>query len=114
MDSDLTVHILQEIRDEIRMTRAELGGLIDATNSRVDALAIELRTTREELRAEIRATNLRVTEIDLRHATQMNELIGVMKEIHATLETNGRLEGRVSRCENDIAELKTRIPKKPD
>ena len=36
MESDRTVVILREIRDEIKQTRTELTGLIQETNTRLD------------------------------------------------------------------------------
>lgn len=43
-DNDLTVAILREIRDEIRMTRGELKAEIAATNTRLDATNSRLET----------------------------------------------------------------------
>ena len=119
---DLTLHVLQEIREGVR----ELKVFAEAANGRFDVMdrrfdAMDRRFDdmdrrfdmfREEVRAELRTTNLRITESDVRHATQMTELIGMMREIHGELVKSDRLEDRVSRCETDIAELRARLPRK--
>lgn len=119
MDADLTVRILQELREEIREFKTDVGRQFetidrrfDAVDRRFDEIDRRFDMFREEFRAELRATNLRITESDVRHATQMTELIGMMREVHGQLVHADRLEDRVSRCETDIAELKARLPKK--
>jgi hypothetical protein len=107
--TDLTVTILQEIRDELHYIRGEIRETKETLGARIDVSNIELRTTREELRAEIRATNQRITEADLRHTTQIHELIDVMRHISGQLDRAGGLEPRVEACERDIADLKRRF-----
>jgi len=118
--NDLTVRILQEIRDELRDTKATLGARIDGNgarieglgaslNARIDATNIEVRTTREELRAEIRTTNQRLTEYSLRHTTRIHDLVGMMRYISSKLDLAGSLEERMDACERDIADLKRRL-----
>jgi hypothetical protein len=48
-DSDLTVTILREIRDEIRTTRTELSAQIGQTNERLDSTNERLDVTNERL-----------------------------------------------------------------
>jgi hypothetical protein len=120
MDADLTVRILQEIREDIREFKTDvdrkfetIDRRFEAVDRRFDDMDRRFDVFREEVRAEFRATNLRITESDVRHATQMTEVIGMMREMHGELVKADRLEDRVSRCETDIAELKARVPKKP-
>jgi chaperonin cofactor prefoldin len=113
---DLSLHVLQEIRDVVRDLKAHAevtDRRFDAMDRRFDDMDRRFDVFREEVRAEFRATNLRITESDVRHATQMTEVIGMMREMHGELVKADRLENRVSRCETDIAELKARVPKKP-
>ena len=107
--NELTVRILQEIRDAVLTTNERIDGLGASLNARIDATNIELRTTREELLAEIGATNQRLTEHELRHTTQLHEIIGLMRQISGQLDRTGDLEPRVEACERDIADLKHRI-----
>ena len=119
METDPTVRILQEVREDIREFKAEVArsfeGIdrrFEAVDRRFDDMDRRFDMFREEVRAEFRATHLRITESDVRHATQMTQLIGMMREMHGEVVKAGRLEDRVSRCEMDIAELKARVPKK--
>ena len=60
-DSDLSVAILREIREDVRTTRSELKAEIAATRTELKA---EIAATRTELKAEISVTNVRLEVIE--------------------------------------------------
>ena len=49
MSDELTLAVLREIRDEIRLTRTDLGQRIDATNQRIDATNQRIDGTNDRL-----------------------------------------------------------------
>lgn len=85
---DVTVSILREIRDEIRSTREELGG-------RIDALGVELSATREELSG-------RITALD----TTMHELAQQQRFV---VKYTRALAERDNHHDHDIADLRARV-----
>ena len=98
-NSDVTIEILKDIREEMRATREELGE--------------EMRATREELRDEIRETNhrvglleQRVVESEIRTSSALLEVNGTMREVRDLLRDRFDLRDRVERCEREIEELK--------
>lgn len=92
--SDLTIHVLREIRDKI-----------DGTNQRLD------RTNERLERVEMRVDNLttRMIENDARVATELVEVAGTNRQILGLLRDRFDLRDRVERCEHDIAELKRKV-----
>jgi uncharacterized protein YlxW (UPF0749 family) len=96
--TDLTIEILQGIRQEVR----ELGARIDGTNSRLDAMGEEVHTMREEL-------SRRIVESEIRTSTAIAELAGTVREMTSVLRAANDLRPRVERCENDIADIKRRV-----
>jgi archaellum component FlaC len=68
--ADLSVEILKQIRDEVRVTRTELSSRIDATNERLDA-------TNERLDRLER----RQTETEIRLATELVATVGAINEL---------------------------------
>lgn len=59
-DSELTLAVLREIRDEIRATNTRL----DTTNSRLDTTNERIEAVRVELKAEISITNERLALVE--------------------------------------------------
>ena len=106
--SDLTIQILQGIRDEIRETRTELAARIDGTNARLDDTNERLHDLRTELSGRIEETNRRIVESEVRTATAITDLTGTVREMTGVLRSQNDLRPRVERCERDIAELKQR------
>jgi len=96
--TDLTVVILREIRDEIRETNRrveETNRRIEETNSRIDL-------TRDEL-------GKRIVESELRTATAVNSLVGAVQDVRTLLQDRLDLRDRVTRCEQDIAQIKQKL-----
>jgi hypothetical protein len=89
---DTTLAVLKDIRGEIRST----NGRIDVVTDRLDAL-------REEL-------SRRIVESEVRTSTALTDLAGTVGELTAHLKGQHDLRPRVERCEQDIAELKARLP----
>jgi chromosome segregation ATPase len=89
--TDITVHILREIRDEIR----ETNGRLDQTNTRL-----------EEVRDEL---GRRIVESETRTATALVSVAGALQDIKQLLTDRLDLRDRVDRCEREIEVLKARI-----
>jgi chromosome segregation ATPase len=99
--SDITVKILQDIRDDVRALKGEASGTnhrLDATNQRLDNLKEEVDVLREDL-------GHRIVESEMRTATAITKLAGDVQEMTAVLRASAELRPRVERCERDIAEL---------
>ena len=92
--TDLTIQILQGIRDEIRETRTELSERIDETNVRL-----------HEMRTEL---SRRIVESEIRTATAITDLAGSVQDMTTVLRAQHDLRPRLERCEREIAELKQR------
>ena len=90
-EKDLTIRILQEIRDEIKQTNARL----EQTNERLDR-------TREELSKHI-------VESEMRTATAISELAGALVDVKTMLTERRSFDARVTRCEQEIEAIKQRI-----
>ena len=100
--TDITIEILKDIRDGVRQvsqrldeTNVHLGGRIDATNERLDAM-------REEL-------SRRIVESEIRTSTAITALAGTVQDMTEVLRASHDLRPRVERCEKDIAELRRRV-----
>ena len=89
--TDLTIEVLQGIRQEVR----GLGARLDGTNERLDAMSTEL--------------SRRIVESEIRTSTAIADLAGTVRELTSVLRASHDLRPRVERCEQDIAEMKRRI-----
>jgi uncharacterized coiled-coil DUF342 family protein len=106
--TDLTIQILQGIRDEIRETRTQVSSRIDAVSERVDETNAHLQEMRSDLSARIDETNRRIVESEIRTATAITDLAGTVRGMTDVLRSQGDLRPRLERCEREIAELKRR------
>jgi chromosome segregation ATPase len=64
--TDMTVKLLEQIRDEIRGTRESLSTRIDATNERLDATNERLDATNKQTNERIDGTNARLDGMNAR------------------------------------------------
>ena len=96
---DLTVKLLEEIRDAVRDTNRNLGDRIDQTNARLDQ-------TNERLSS----LENKVTGVEIRVSTSMMEIASSLGQLKDLYSDRFDLRGRVERCEVAIEELKS----KPD
>jgi len=92
---DLTIHVLREIRDEIR-----------GTNRRVDNLEAHLTERIDQTNVRIDRLTERVVESEIRTATAITGLAGTLDGVRDLLKDRLDLRDRVERCERDIDELK--------
>jgi uncharacterized coiled-coil DUF342 family protein len=100
--TDITVHILREIRDEIHTGLGQVREEIQNTNARVDQTNERLDTFRDEL-------GRRLVESEIRTSTAMADLVGTVREVRDLLSDRLDLRDRVERCERDIDSLKTHV-----
>lgn len=101
-EDSLTVHILRELRDDLRSTGQRLDQHIESTNRRFDAVDRRFDRLENELRAEILASEVRV-------ATRITEQAAATRDLYDLLNANLQLRDRVERCEHDITDLKGRV-----
>lgn len=111
---NLTVHILREIRDDVRSVSQRLDQHIESTDRRFDAVdrrfdSIEQHLERLERGQANLVTKDELLASELRTATRHTELTASNRNLHDFLEKNQRLRDRVERCEQDIADLKGRV-----
>jgi uncharacterized protein YqfA (UPF0365 family) len=107
-EDDLTVHILRDLRAELRSTSERLDRFESATRAEFADVRADLAATRKELRAEIEAVRSQVVESELRTATRITEQTAATRDLYDLVHANLQLRDRVERCEQDIAELKDR------
>jgi chromosome segregation ATPase len=108
-EDSLTVHILRDLRDELRSTRDELRQRIDSTNQRVDSTNQRIDHLEQGLRTEIAAVRDHIVESELRMATRFVEQTAATRDLYDLLNASLQLRDRVEHCEHDIADLKDRV-----
>ena len=96
-DSDITVEILKDIRDEIRGTNAR----VDTTNSRLDLTNSRLDTMEHALSQRLGAVE--TTLLDL--AEQQRFVVRYTKAIS---ERDTRIEPRLSALESRVEKLESK------
>ena len=89
--TDLTLEVLNGIRQELRETRDALGSRLDGTNERLEDVS------------------RRVVESEIRTSTAIADLAGTVREMTSVLRAANDLRPRVERCEHDIADIKRRV-----
>jgi chromosome segregation ATPase len=107
-EDSLTVHVLIDLRDEIRSTNQR----IDRLEHEVGATRAEVGATRDDLRAEITAVRDHVGQqilaSELRMATRVAEQTAATRDLYELLGASLQLRDRIERCEHDIDDLKGR------
>ena len=103
--TDLTVQILREIRDEIRGTNKR----VDETNRRIDETNRQITETNSRLDQTRDELGKRIVESELRTATAITELAGAVQDVRTLLQDRLDLRDRVTRCEEEIAEIKRKL-----
>lgn len=107
--TNITIKVLEEIRDSVRELESSLGGRIDETNSSLKSLENRV----ENLDNRVEHLENRVVEGEIRLGTAVTNLIGAVLQHGETLEAvknllcdNLGLRPRVERCETEIDRLK--------
>ena len=100
-DSDITVEILKDIRDDSRGVRTEL-------REEIHGVRTELREELGSVRAELRVHTERfgVVEGALRDLAEQQRF--VVRYTKAIAERDSRLEGRVSSLESRVDKLESK------
>ena len=109
MSDDLTVHILTEIRDELRGVRDEVRSVRDevrVTNQLLDETRTELKAEIAQVRDEV---GHKILAVELRVATGITNLNATSIETNRLLTDRFELRDRVERCEHEIDELKKKV-----
>ncbi len=95
--TDAAVEILREIRDELKVTRADLAGRIDETNARIDETNTRLgRVERRQIDAELRIS------------TELVAVAGAVRDLRDVLLEDRKLRDQVSDHERRLAALERR------
>lgn len=109
---DVTVKILTAIRDEIRKTNGEIRKTneeIRKTNLQVAQLSAEVVKTNSRLDEMREELSRRIVESEVRTATAIDEVAGSISDLTALLRSQHDLRPRVNQCEQDIAQIKSRL-----
>lgn len=96
--ADLTIEILKQIRDEIRVTRADLSARIDETNARLDQTNSRLDQTNSRLDQ----TNSRLDRVEETLLELAQQQRFVVKHLRASRKRELRIEA-------DVIELRKRV-----
>lgn len=99
--SDLMLKVLQQIRDELKTTRAELSGQLDQTNSRLDQTNSRLDETNTRLERLVR----RQTEGEVRLASELTAVVGAIAELKKVIVEDRKLRSSVADHETRIRVL---------
>jgi predicted nucleic acid-binding Zn-ribbon protein len=106
---DLTIHVLREIRDEMRA----MNQRIDITNGRLDGTNLRLERLEDRLTHEIERTRLdlmnQIAQSEIRSVTAIHGLGGTLNDVHALFRDQLDLRPRVERCERELADLRERM-----
>jgi len=99
-DSDITVEILKDIRDEIRGVRTELGGEIRGVRS-------EVRELRGDANQRLDANNQRLDLVEATLLDLAEQQRFVVRYTKAIAERGTSLEPRVGALENRVEKLES-------
>ena len=88
---DLTIEILEQIRDEVALTRTDLGARIDQTNARLDE------------------TNSRLGAVETRVGAVETTLLDLAQQQRFVVRHLSTLTERDRRLEDDVDDLRSRV-----
>lgn len=95
-DGELTIKILQGIRDDLKQGSRE-------TNQRLDAMQAELAASRRE-------ANERFEVIETAIRDMAEQLVMLARGVKSALEVRGAVEKRLDDCERRLDRLEQREP----
>jgi hypothetical protein len=87
--TSLTIEILKQIRDEMRLTREELSERIDGVSERIDSVSVSLGARIDELRDHM-------VESEIRTATAITDLSGTVRDMTSVLRSQHDLRPRLA------------------
>ena len=106
--TDLTIEILEGIREETHKTNERL----DKTNDRLDELRVDLRSGLDDLRTDlvdrIERVERRQTETEIRLASELVAVGGAVREVRDLLREDRALRDRVDDHERRLAAVERR------
>jgi len=106
--TDLTIEILEGIREETHTTNERL----DKTNDRLDELRVDLRSGLDDLRIDlvdrIERVERRQTETEVRLASELVAVGGAVREVRDLLREDRALRDRVDDHERRLAAVERR------
>jgi chromosome segregation ATPase len=103
---DLTVEILIQIREEMKATREQLSGKIDATNTRLDSLSQRVDSTNDRLQRVERAQ----TESEVRLATEIVAVVSAINQLKDLIVADRELRNRVDEHDRRLSALEHHAP----
>ncbi|GAB4412745.1 MAG: hypothetical protein OHK0032_08810 [Thermodesulfovibrionales bacterium] len=106
---DETNKRIDETNKRIEELRADLYGRIDETNKRIEELRADLYGRIDELRADLygRIDELRADLVE--RIDRLNSRVDRLYEVIVRRDEHEKLEFRVMKLEQDVAEIKTKI-----
>lgn len=102
MVSDLTMRVLEEIRDAVRDSNGRMDRHIELTERRFEAVE-------QALEQGFDSVGRRIVEGEMRIATILTTLSGDLHQLATDAGSARQLSGRVDRCEQEIRKLKERV-----
>jgi methyl-accepting chemotaxis protein len=111
--TDITIEILKDIRSAIGQTNERLdrtNDRLEQMNSRIDQTNHSLFGTNERIDSLRDELSRRIVESEIRTSTAITALAGTVSEMTDVLRASHDLRPRVERCEQDIVDLKRRLP----
>ncbi|MBI5479398.1 MAG: hypothetical protein HY906_11105 [Deltaproteobacteria bacterium] len=119
-ESGEQTELLRGIWNEMKALGQNLGGRIDQTNARLDAVRTELSARIADTSARIDQTNARIDAmrsdfgqalagVETRLGSELRSLAGAVQGVSELLRQRAVERERLAECEEDIAELKGRV-----
>lgn len=99
--SDLMIKVLQQIRDELKTTRAELSGRLDQTNARLD----QTNTRLDETNTRLERLERRQSEGEVRLASELTAVVGAIADLKKVLVEDRKLRSSVADHETRLRAL---------
>lgn len=108
---NLTVKILEEIRDEIRGTNSRLEAFQHSSEQRFESLegkVTDVVRKVTDVEQRVAGVERKVTEVEIRLSTSIVEVAASQGQLKYLFTDRLDLRDRVGRCEQSIAELSQR------
>ncbi len=100
-DSELTIKVLQGIREDLARSNRDSNERLDATNERLDAMRAESEAARRE-------SNQRFEVIETALRDVAEQLVMLSRGVKVAIEVRAGVEKRIDDHERRLAELEQR------